>query len=215
MAAAVARVSPASRKHALDYLVRMGIAGRLQDGLRDPVYYLNPGHPAHAELRAFGLRLAQEWPSPPRPVLDVPQTPVPLTETPACDLFRKESGNRALLFIAATGGATEREVYKVGVLDTFQNAGHALDHFVSAGFLLRDDPKGPGAGHGRPKRYRLDPAFFAAEELRALLFALVVAVHDDILGLACAFARSRPAVTTHLEALKAATNHLGIEWTVS
>ncbi len=208
----LASSSQPARHAAIQFLVSLGIAARHHPTKTAfPVYYLNPGHPAYHELLRLGRRLAERWPSPPRPVRNVPQPPVALPAPVPCTLFRATEGpNRALLMIAVSGAITASDLYhRGGVFSGSRAVADSLEFFIAAGMVLREQrPYGKGVGRGQARRYRLDPEFFAHEELRDVLWALAATVHDDIAGHAVALARKHPEMRDSLAAFERATAHL-------
>jgi len=210
----VASMSVPARQTALGFFVRLGIVVYQKPSpTGHRIYALNPGHPNHDELRSFGLALARRWPSPERKPRRLTPVPVALPEPLPCNLFGREERNRALLLIAVTGGITPMQMFREGgMFSTWDRCDESLGHLQKRGLLAREPlAYGKGSGQGQPRRYLLDPEFFAYEELQMLLWAMVATLYDDIAGLATALAKDDPTMRPHVQAFKSATSHLR-EW---
>jgi hypothetical protein len=96
-----------------------------------------------------------------------------------------------------------------GIVERWDDADATMRHFQRLGMLAREEvPVGKGAGRGRPRRYFLDREFFAFRELRALLWALVATLYEDIAGIARALGRDDPTIEAHVRKFERATTHL-------
>ncbi|HEV2739169.1 MAG TPA: hypothetical protein VGU66_11370 [Candidatus Elarobacter sp.] len=201
-----AAISP--REIAMEHLVAQGIVVKVRTRSVF-TYYMNPGHPAHAEMMAFGRRLATRWPSPARPTRDIDQVAVPVGSTVPCELFGREVRTRTLLLIAVSGGMSPAHAHSAGLMVSRDEIDRTLRGAQRQGLVAREPvPTGAGARKGQPRRYFLDSDFFAYREFRALLFALTATVHQDIAGLARAVARRDPYIARHLARYDRETAHL-------
>jgi hypothetical protein len=197
---------------ALERLVAMGVVAKTNvTGGYHPDYYLNPGHPTHAQLLRFGQRLAKRWPSPPRRIRKVLEEPVPVPTTAPCAFFGTEARSRLLLMIAVSGGMFPAQANVAGFMVSRDEVDRTLRGAQRQGLVAREPvPTGRGAGQGQARRYFLDPQFFAFAELRALCFALVATLYDDIAGIAAAMGRHDKHVARNLDVFMKETAHLRV-----
>jgi hypothetical protein len=200
----VGRTNTRTRFDMIGLLEDQGIVVQVRISSNQVVFYLNPGHPAYTELFAFGRRLAEVWPSPPRKPAKVEQKPMPMPRPLTCNLFGYEQRNRALLLVAVTGGIdAQRVITMTGILNQAGAASKTLKTLVASGMLKRlgAPPKGQRRTGNQPKKFVLDTDYFAYPELRALLLALATKLYPEIVGYACSIGRHDPAIAAHVEAL--------------
>jgi hypothetical protein len=185
-------------------LVDLGIVGARKRSLHGMfTYYLNPGHPAHHELLAFGLALAARWPSPWRRPRKIEQRPIrlkpPADQPFPANLFAQDRASRTLLLAVVTGGIISQQAAADSrVASDWHMAANALRRYEEQGIVIQETARMRGRA-GAPKgRFTLNPEFFAASELKNLIFALCATVYDDIPGIARALAKRDPRIAEHL-----------------
>jgi hypothetical protein len=208
----VSRTNTRTRYTMIGLLEAAGIVVRARLKAHTTAFYLNSRHPAHSELHAFGMRLASEWPSPPRRPPAIDPVPISLTgDTPPNNLFGYEERTRVLMLVAVTGGATAKQINEgVGLMSVTGEVLRVLKHLENVGFIRREKvkfKKGDALGP-RPKRAFLNPDFFAYPELRMLLFALVASIYDDIEGMARAISLEDDHVAAGFLEFERATAHI-------